>query len=236
MSYKIIFLFIDISIALAIFLAARQRSKAQGADSLQIFSISLIVWSLSSLLYENLAGVASNKLWISILLLSMLFAASAQLTFSLSYTNRPDWITRSVIIILGVMPLATLAMLWINPINAIFLKYQGVLEFTNISGSIWGKIMAFYIYNLIGASVLLLLEIYSRKPRSPSFRTWIILAGSMAPLIIQMLISIGFNQLPHNEISIFAFTLAGLGFSYGILNQNLLDAVPMTREEKVGLY
>jgi PAS domain S-box-containing protein len=233
MSYKIIFLFIDISIALAIFLAARQRSKAQGADSLQIFSISLIVWSLSSLLYENLAGVASNKLWISILLLSMLFAASAQLTFSLSYTNRPDWITRSVIIILGVMPLATLAMLWINPINAIFLKYQGVLEFTNISGSIWGKIMAFYIYNLIGASVLLLLEIYSRKPRSPSFRTWIILAGSMAPLIIQMLISIGFNQLPHNEISIFAFTLAGLGFSYGILNQNLLDAVPMTREEIV---
>ena len=93
--------------------------------------------------------------------------------------------------------------------------------------------MAFYIYNLIGASVLLLLEIYSRKPRSPSFRTWIILAGSMAPLIIQMLISIGFNQLPHNEISIFAFTLAGLGFSYGILNQNLLDAVPMTREEIV---
>ncbi len=233
MSYKIIFLFIDISIALAIFLAARQRSKAQGAGSLQIFSISLIVWSLSSLLYENLAGVASNKLWISILLLSMLFAASAQLTFSLSYTNRPDWITRSVIVILGVMPLATLAILWINPINTIFLKYQGVLEFTNISGSIWGKIMAFYIYNLIGASVLLLLEIYSRKPRSPSFRTWIILAGSMAPLIIQMLISIGFNQLPHNEISIFAFTLAGLGFSYGILNQNLLDAVPMTREEIV---
>ena len=51
----------------------------------------------------------------------------------------------------------------------------------------------------------------------------------MAPLIIQMLIRrIGFNQLPHNEISIFGFTLAGLGFSYGILNQNLLDAVPIT--------
>ena len=88
MSYKIIFLFIDISMCW-LFFWLPAKGQGEGADSLQIFSISLIVWSLSSLLYENLAGVASNKLWISILLLSMLFAASAQLTFSLSYTNRP---------------------------------------------------------------------------------------------------------------------------------------------------
>src|ERR1700690_4397231 len=104
MNYRLYLLLIAIPIAMFMAFAARRKYKLPGATSLLVMSISLIAWSLSTLIYENSSDPYFEKLWVAILFLSMLFTASAQLTFSLSYTNHADWLNRSALIMLGILP------------------------------------------------------------------------------------------------------------------------------------
>ncbi len=233
MNYKIAFLTINISIALAMAFVAHRKSKVPGAISLTVLSLSLIIWSFSYLLYEIRPDLALDKLLIAIVFFSMTCAASAQLTFVLSFTNHPNRLTRSAIILLGVMPLITQLLFWIKPWNAIFFQNQSALASLDFFGSLWGRIITFYLFNLTGASVLLLLDTYRRKPRSLFYRSWTILAGSTAPLLDQMLNIVGLNPLPQNTTPLLAFTLTGLGFSYALTSQRLIEAVPVTRDAVV---
>ena len=233
MNYKVILLLINISIALVMAFIAHRKSKVPGAFSMTVLSWSLIIWSYSYLLHVIRPDLALDKLWIAILFSGMTCAASAQLTFSLSYTNHPGWLSRFAIILLAVMPLITQLLFWVKPWSAIFFQNQNALESLDFFGSAWGRITTFYLFNLTGASVLLLLDTYIRKPRPLFIRSWPILAGSMAPLLVQMLNIVGLNPLHQNVTSLLAFTLTGLGFSYALLNQRLIDAVPVTRDAVV---
>ena len=233
MNYKVILLLLDFGIALVMAFIAYRKSRVPGAISLMVLSSSLMIWALSYLLYEILPDLALDKLWIAILFFSMTCAASAQFTFSLSYTNHPNWLTRSAIILLGVVPLATQLLFWVKPWSTIFFQNQAILESPYVFGSLWGRITTFYIYNLTAASVLLLFDTYIRKPRSLFFRSWTILVGAGAPLLVQTLNMVGFNLFPQAMIPLFAFTLSGLGFSYGLFSQKLIEAIPVTRDSVV---
>jgi len=233
MNYKVILSLINLSIALAMAFIAHRKSKVPGAISLTVLSLSLIIWSYSYLLYEIQINVALNKLWIAILFFSMTCAASAQLTFVLSGTYHTNHLTRPAIILLGVMPLVTQLLFWIEPWGTILFHNQSALESLDFSGSVWGRITTLYVFNLTGVSVLLLLDIYIRKPRSLFFRSWAILAGSIAPLLDRMLNVVGLNPFPQNVTPLLAFTLTGLGFSYALFSQRLIETVPVTRDAVV---
>ena len=233
MNYKIVILIINIAIALAMVFVAYRRSKVSGAISLTTLSLALVVWSVSYLLYEFRPDPGLDRFLIALVFLSMMAAASAQLTFTLLYTNHSNLLTRSVIILLAVMPVVTQVLFWTFPWSAILFQNQsswGSLEFF---GSAWGRITTFYVFNLSGASTLLLIDAYIRKPRSLFFRSWMILAGAMAPMLDQMLNIVGLTRLPQNATPLLAFTLTGLGFSYALFSRNLIELTLVSRDAVV---
>jgi PAS domain S-box-containing protein len=232
MKVETLILFAVAGITLIIALAAFRRSKMPGALSVIVLSLSLALWSAASLLYRNLQSQPLDMFWTALALFSGTIAASAHFTFCLAYTNRSGWIKPATMVLLGVMPALTQIVFWTKPWHDIFFSSPGTAAYPAAAGP-WTGIHALYVYNLVGAGVLLLLDTFIRKPRPLLLRSWPILAGAAAPFIVQIVGITGLNPLPQIEPSLLAFTLTGVGFSYGLFSEALIEFMPVTREAVV---
>jgi len=229
MDSEITTLILNLGLAFAIALIAYRRSKVPGAISLIIFSAFLAVWSGSFLVFALFSNPLLDRICTAVIYVSTAIVASAQFTFSLSYTNRSNWISRPIIGLLGIIPLLTQILFWVEPWRSIFFvnsnQYAHYLTFTGP----WDRIWSIYIYQLVGAGTLLLIDDFIRRPR-PLARYWVIILGCFAPFLI-LLTRIMDLKIPFPlDLSLAAFTITGLGFSYGLLNQHLITSVPLTPE------
>ncbi|HEY6073152.1 MAG TPA: histidine kinase N-terminal 7TM domain-containing protein, partial [Anaerolineales bacterium] len=229
---------IDITIAALIILGAaiiiaavaRSRLNNPGAESLLVMALAIGLWAIAYLVRDNYRLAQAEPLEMAVVYLSILVAASAQFTFALAYSNRMIWRTRLVILLLAVLPVLTQLFFWINPIHSVFFQDTNPnLGLLPLNGT-WARVVALYMYSLAGASVLLILDVFSRKPRPLLLRAWTIPVSSGLVFLIQLLLIIGFHIPLPIDASLIAFTLAGIGFSYGLFNQSLIESIPITRE------
>jgi PAS domain S-box-containing protein len=223
-------LFILIS-SFVIALVSQQKHRIQGAISLAIISISLIIWSSAYLLYNLQLLFFSKMILLATTYFCSAVAASAQLTFSLAYSNRSHWITRSFIGLLLVQPLLTQVLFWVEPWRNIFFIDQGSRAVALLyQTGIWAHISSNYLYNFEILSVLLLLDTFARKPRAFFNQSGTILIGAFVPSIIR------FTAITHLvpqlsfDPSIIAYFLAVILFSYGLFRSQLIETVPVTRD------
>ncbi|HEX2696821.1 MAG TPA: histidine kinase N-terminal 7TM domain-containing protein [Anaerolineales bacterium] len=234
MNFEISALLINIAIALIVALIALRNSKAAGSISLIVLCIFVTIWSLSYLVYENPKLYLSSQLLIATVFLSSTLSASAQLVFTLSYTNRSRWISRSTLILLSVMPVLTQILFWVQPLHTFFFDNRSPDLANFMPTGLWTRINDIYIYSLVGASVLLLLEIFTHRPRPVLAYAGTILIGAAFPLIPQIVNAIFLFPQLKVDLSIFAFSGAEIAFAYGLLNQKLTRIIPFTREAVVG--
>ncbi len=233
MSLNILIPIISLISALVILAITFRKTRTLGAASVLVLAFAIALWSASRLVDQDASTTGSNILPTAVFLFSITLAASAQLIFALWYTNRPDWFTRSVLIFLTVMPVITQAVFWTGSLRELFFANPaGFASDPAFTGS-WGKFTALYIYNLSGASLLLLIDRFIRKPRSLLYHSWTILAGALAPFALFTLALMGINPGPQFEALLIAFTLSALGFTYGLFGQQLIEVVPVTREAVV---
>ena len=229
MNSELTILILDLALAIVFAMIAYSRLKVPGTISLIIFSASLGIWSCSYLALHLFSNPFLGQICTSIIYLSSAIAASTQFTFSLSYTNRSNWISRPVIGLLGVIPLLTQILFWVEPWRLIF--FTNSYEYANhfILTGPWDKIWSIYLYQLLGAGTILLIDDFVRRPR-PLARYWVILIGSFAPFLV-LLTKIMDLAIPFPlKSTLAAFTLTGLGFSYGLANRDLITSVPLISE------
>ena len=229
MNSELTILILDLALAIVFAMIAYSRLKVPGAISLIIFSASLGIWSCSYLALHLFSNSSLGQICTSVIYLSSAIAASTQFTFSLAYTNRSTWISRPVIGLLGVIPLLTQILFWVKPWRLIF--FTNSYEYANhfILTGLWDKIWSIYLYQLLGAGTILLIDDFARRPR-PLARYWVILIGSFAPFLV-LLTRIMDLAIPFPlNSTLAAFTLTGLGFSYGLANRDLITSVPLISE------
>ena len=93
----------------------------------------------------------------------------------------------------------------------------------------WDRIWSIYIFELVCAGTLLLIDDFIRRPR-PLARYWVIILGCFAPFLV-LLTRIMDLRIPFPlDLTLAAFTLTGLGFSYGLWNHDLITSVPLIPE------
>ncbi|HUH96330.1 MAG TPA: histidine kinase N-terminal 7TM domain-containing protein [Anaerolineales bacterium] len=222
-------LILDLGLAFAIALIAYRRSTVPGAVSLIIFSAFLAVWSCSFLVFALFSGPGLDRICTAAIYLSSAIVASAQFTFSLSYTNRSNWISRPMIGLLGIIPLLTQVLFWVEPWRSIFFVNSGASAFHLTFTGRWDRIWSIYLYLLVGAGTLLLIDDFIRRPR-PLARYWVIILGCFAPFLVLLTRIMDLGSPFPLDTSLAAFTIAGLGLSYGILNHDLIASLPLTPE------
>lgn len=229
MNLEIVSLLINIIITLMMVLGTYRKPKVPGTKSVIALSATLLIWSLAYLLNEKQYGIVSDKLLMAVILFSMTIAASAQFTFSLSYTNHSSWLNRSTLILLGVMPVITQFLFWLEPWHNILFENQHLLE-TDIVLSFWAKMNTLYVYNLVSVSVLLFINTFVQKPRILFLSSWTLFAGAVSPLLVQLFSIVGANPFPRMDLSLVSFMLAGIGFSYSFFSHMPIETTPITRD------
>lgn len=233
MYIKVIALTLNTFIALIIGFRALRKFETPGAASLIVLSLFLAIWSLVYLLYEELAFYFSGLFLIAVNYFISTIIASAQLTFCLSFTNRGHWITRPALVLLGAVPVLTQILFWIMPkLNVVFTDLNAQMSYLTFA-NIWEKFINIYIYSLLGISVLLLANIFIRKPGLLRTPAWTILPGSVFPLAFQAVNITGLLRPSQIDSSLFAYTLAVLGFSYNLFNHPSMEIMALRREEAI---
>jgi PAS domain S-box-containing protein len=220
MNLQTIALSINILIALMAGVVVLRKLKIYGAISLSVLFFIISIFSLSILLFGYLTQSIQHLFLTSGIYISTSVAASAQFIFILSFTQRKLWINRLSMTLLGIMPVITQALFWTTPWRRMLFGSQVDLAANVVfSSGPWAKFNALYIFGLAGAGVVLLFDTILRKPRSRFGPNEIILSCSVISLLIEILVFTGLTSFSRVELLPFAYTLAALGFSYGLFVQ-----------------
>jgi PAS domain S-box-containing protein len=222
-----------LNVGMALFIAGFSLRRSNMASSIHLAVLAFVVafWSLTYLLFNLQLVPFSKLLFVALVYLFSAIAASALLTFSLVFSNRSGWIRRFTIILLAVEPLLTQLLFWIQPTRELF--FLGRVQsstFISLDSGLWASVNAIYLYNFEIASLLLLTDIFSKKPRRLLFQAGTLLAGAFIPLVFRLLSAAGNGSV---DFSIVGYSMAIIGLTIGLYRKRAIEIIPVTYETVV---
>lgn len=226
-----------LSVALVVFIWQRRHNP--GAVHLFVVMASVVVWGLFYGLQVAAESLSAKMLFTRIEYLGILGVPTMWLAFALDYTGRRAWLQRHWLWLVPV-PLVTAILIWSNPVHSIFFTaaetrlYSGfvVLDLTPGTG-FW--VHAVYSYALLAAGNVLLLTTLLRSPEAYRGQFAAALTGSLAPWLANVLTVSAVVQLPHLDLTPFAFAISGCSLGWGLYRFRLLKLMPLARDLAVEL-
>jgi PAS domain S-box-containing protein len=222
---------------IALFIAGLSLRRPNVVSSIYLSVLAFITafWSLAHLLYTLQLFYFPKLLFISLNYLFSAVAASALLTFSLVYSHRASWIGRLTVLLLVVEPLVTQILFWVAPARDLFFLERTYLPaFMSLDSGLWANINAVYLYNFEIASLLLIVDVFSRKPYTFLIQAGTLLAGAFVPLVFRLFDHVN-NQATMDmfDHSIIGYSMAIIGLAIGLYRHRMVEVEPVTCETVV---
>jgi PAS domain S-box-containing protein len=232
--YSIFFIATSLVSFFVAFLAYQRRSVVGAIDLAWL----MIATGSSAfcLIFETAStGVADKLLWAKLEYMGGAATPVLYLIFVLRFTGMDKLISRRNILLLFVIPLATLVLAITNDKhNLIWLGYSEVSGKTNLMEyfhGIWfwlGYIAYSYLLMLLSAMFLIHFIIHQTKPFR--YQAWVVLTGGLFPWVVSIIYLTGSSPVPGLDLTPFSITLSGALAGYAILYFRFLDLVPVARE------
>ena len=227
-------LLINTGIALFIAGLSLRRSNMVSSIHLAVLAFVTAFWSLIYMLFNMHLLNISALLFISLNYFFSTIAASSLLTFSLTYSHRAGWIRWLTIALLAVEPLITQILFWSEPTRELFFVQKTSLPvFLSLNSGLWANINTIYLYNIELASMLLITDVFSRKPYTMWLRSGVILAGAFAPLIFRLFDHVDQASTEWVNYSVIGYSMAVIGFAIGLYRKSSVEVEPLTCETVV---
>ena len=202
--------------------------KNTDTSSLLVLVATIVVWGLSYFLYKLGVFPFSLQVLTSINYFCMAVAATAQFYFSLYYTNRLSWMNnrtrwmnRFALFFFFLIPVVIQIIIWNEPFRSLYLSGEN---------SVVKQINTFYIFTILAASNLFLIDTFARKPRIHFIRAGTIVIGALLPFLSRLTTVFGINIETEIPLSLLSYSLATAGFSYGIFSSRIIETTPITRD------
>jgi PAS domain S-box-containing protein len=228
-------LLIVASISAALALYAWDRRPAPGTIPLVWLMLAAGGWSLTYLLELGSVGLPVKLFWARVQYFGILIMPVAWLAAVFQYIDREAWLKRRKLVLLVLVPVATLLQVWTNDThNLIWSDVQlarcGSLSVLELSHGVGFWIHTGYSYLLLflGAITLFRKFVYS----SDLYRgqAAVMLLGALMPWIGNVSYLAGVYPIPCLDLTPFSFTFTGLAVAWGLLRFRLLDIVPVMRD------
>ena len=208
--------------------------RTPGVTPFAILMLILFQWGLSYIFELAATDLAAKLFWAKFMFVGVVSTPVAWLAFALEYTGRKAWITRSRVLLLSIVPLATISLILTNNFHHLFwtsasLARDGGFLFLNTGNGPWFWVHAAYTYSLIMVGLVLIVRALLRWPAQYRGQmAWIMLA-TLTPLIANAITI--FKILPILvDLTPFAFTITGVGMAYALFRHRLLDIAPLARD------
>jgi len=192
-------------------------------------------WAFLSAFHKLSPDLSTKILLAKIQYIGIVTVPPALFTFALQYTGREKWLTKRNLILLGILPMLTLALVWTNSVHHLF--WKSVLLETDGSVPIgvyqygpffWVWIAFGYLLSLL--STIWLIETLLRSPHVYRMQILIVLIGISAPWLANGLYIFKLIPAPYIDLTPMAFTFSGLTLGWGLFRFGILDIMPVAKE------
>ncbi|HPO54457.1 MAG: histidine kinase N-terminal 7TM domain-containing protein [Ignavibacteriaceae bacterium] len=214
---------------------AWRRKRVKGAKELAFMMIAAGVWAFADLFEISVTTQAQKILWSKIEYFGSVLTPVLYLLFVFKFTGVNKISQSRLKYIFFLVPLITLGFVLTNEMhNLIWIGFSEIAPDTNIMQYFHG--VWFYIgymtynYILMFIATILLLRFILSAGNSFQKQAWIIVTGSIMPLVASVIYLSNSNFLPGLSITPLSFTVSGILLIYAILYFRLLDLVPVARE------
>ena len=234
------------SYAIALYLAAitsvgiallswRRRYAHKGAKILVLFTLAMAIWSTGYAFELSVRTLAAKLLWAKIQYIGIVAVAPLFLIFILQYLGYDEWLNRSTLFALIVVPLLTLTLVWTNewhhliwttvrlasddaPFPILRLQYgSGFILHTGFS----------YLCMLFGT--LLTVYVISSAKFLHKRQAAILLVGAFPPWLANLVYLLRLSPAPWLDLTPFAFTTTEIALVVGLFLYKLLEIIPIAR-------
>jgi PAS domain-containing protein len=192
-------------------------------------------WSLTGALEAAVVEVAGKIFWAKFEYLGITTVGLLWLVFALAFTRRKEWLSVRRLIMLGIIPLVTIAMAFTNELHGLIWTSitpdlnspYGLLIYRH---GAWFWVIVAYNYATFTAGTVLLLNAFRLYTRSYRFGIGLLVCGALLPLIGNALYLTGLSPLPGLDLTHFGFTGAAVVFSMTIFRYKIFDLRSFARD------
>ena len=160
------------------------------------------------------------------------------LVFVLKFLRRDRDINVRNIALILLMPLLTIVLVWTNEYHHLYyasweLHTESGLSIFTFDAGPWYVLFTIWFYATLSFGLYLLIR--NRRKGNGLFQKQIniLILASTLPWVANVLYLLGYRLNDNIDITPFAFILSTLAFSYALLRYQLLDLLPIAREQIV---
>ena len=225
------------SLSILISYYAWYRRKVPGARYLGMLMLAIAFWSLAYAFEISAQGLENTVFWGAVSYIGIHSVPPAFVMLSLVYSQRTHWLTRRNIILLWIIPVATMLaaltneyhhLIWtgfsLSDLEPFLVVYHYGPGFT---------VGTTYAYSLFLLSVINLLWAAIIMPKGYRRRIIAILLASLIPWVVNVAYIFKIDPFPGRDITPITFLLTGIIISWSILRHKLLDLTPIVRSKIV---
>jgi PAS domain S-box-containing protein len=198
----------------------------RGGAAFALFNIGVAFWTGVYVVQLNATG-SNAVFWANMAYFGIGLVPASWLVFALQYSGR-DWpITRRMLALLSVEPLATLLLAWTNPLHRLFRLSVPVTPTWDPGPAFW--VHAAYAYSLVFAGTLLVAQRALEKRGPGRGHAGLLLLAAFAPWAANAIYLSGFSPLGNLDLTPFGFGLTSLSVAWGLFHELELRAVGAER-------
>lgn len=235
--YSVIFL---VTTLISFFVAylAWQRRSVKGAKELTLLMIAAGIWTFW-IIFETAAHTMFWKVfWSKLEYTGAITTPILYLIFVLRFVGRDKYITKKNLLLLFIIPIATLLLTFTNEKhNLVWSGYSEISVRTNIMEYyhgvwFWIGYMA-YNYLLLVLATFYLFVFIVQQNKTFSLQGWVILVASFCPWIASIVYLVGWNAVPGLDLTPLSIVVSSSMMAYSIFYNRFLDLIPIARETLV---
>ena len=194
-----------------------------------------IIWMVSYAFEMWSMEMAFKLFWKKMKYFGITTAPTLWFVYTLHYSGREKWLTGRRYLLLGIIPLASLLLVFTNDFHRLIwanLTYVSGEEFSQLSDTygIWLWVLVVYTYLLVLSGCLFLLKMYLSQRRY--FQRYIIMIMVTAVLLVAANIfeQLGFSPFANLDLEPFVFGFAILFIAFAYFRWGLGDITPMAHK------
>ncbi len=228
---------IGVAFLLGTAVVALRRRSAPGAITFLFVLLAAIVWTAGYGIELGATSLPTAELWNNVSWLGTATVIPIWFIFVLQYTGRTRWLNPGTVILLSIVPLITLLLVWVNPLNAYLgtgYKLQQGVSYSSLGYTIgpWFWVFVVYSYALLLLVAFFIID-FIRSSTLYRGQAIALLIAVVAPWIANIIDVLGLSPWPALQFTPLAFTITGIAAAFSLSRFRMLDLIPVARNAVV---
>ena len=208
---------------------AWRRKQAPGASAFVLATAGNLWWTLCYALHLSNAAQPAPYFWLKLMFVGVVVIPAAFFVFVLQYTNRKNWVSRRIIVLLFIEPIILNLGLWTNPLHGLFTGDPAGISNIFVGGVLFWLHSAYsYLLITVSGGILLWHTLTARSLfRRQSF---LIIVAMVIPAAANIVTIFKLTPWPATDFSTLGLSFAGIILAYAIFYQHLFELIPVARD------